>query len=419
MSDIFNHSFLDKKKLDEAYSHYKPHFDVLLSRLVEHMQSIFKSESYTISSKNRVKSFSSYYRKVQKYNIKSIDGEIPILTDILAIRIMCSFVSDLKPVKSIILDNFKCCDIENKGEGLSYREFGYNSIHLLLEIPEEFKVGLLLPKGLVLETQVRTILQDAWAEIEHDLVYKAELTSFDDPMRRKLAAINASLTLADIVFQEINDYQKKLNRELDVRRFDFYARADEYTAKLLCGENADSTNKKKNGNNYSANTAESIDDMLIAALEAHNTGDFSLAIDIYTTVIKRIIERDEKNKNNALSIIYKHRGMAYFSQGNYSLASGDFELSEKSDPSNFRAYYYRGISLVLQEKNIEAIDEFTKSLELKANQAHVYFRRALSYYTVGSYLEALHDLDIAKNLGLDNNEMEKLRIAIAKKIDIV
>ena len=184
---------------------------------------------------------------MQKYNIKSIDGEIPILTDILAIRIMCSFVSDLKPVKSIILDNFKCCDIENKGEGLSYREFGYNSIHLLLEIPEEFKVGLLLPKGLVLETQVRTILQDAWAEIEHDLVYKAELTSFDDPMRRKLAAINASLTLADIVFQEINDYQKKLNRELDVRRFDFYARADEYTAKLLCGENADSTNKKKNG----------------------------------------------------------------------------------------------------------------------------------------------------------------------------
>jgi len=140
MSDIFDNSFLDKKKLDEAYSYYKPYFDVLLSRLVEHMQSVFKNENLSIFSKNRVKSFNSYYRKIQKYNIKSIDGEIPILTDILAIRVMCSFVSDLKPVKSIILDNFKCCDIENKGEGLSYREFGYNSIHLLLEIVLLFKL---------------------------------------------------------------------------------------------------------------------------------------------------------------------------------------------------------------------------------------------------------------------------------------
>lgn len=209
MSGTLETSFLDKNKLHEEYLKYKPHFDILLSRLVEHIQSIFQGKNYSFSLKNRVKSFESYYRKVQKYNVKSVEGEIPVLTDILAIRVMCSFMSDLKPVKSIILENFECCDIEDKGINLNYREFGYNSIHLLLHIPEEFKVGLILPKGLVLEIQVRTILQDAWAEIEHDLVYKAELTSFDDPMRRKLAAINASLTLADIVFQEISDYQKK------------------------------------------------------------------------------------------------------------------------------------------------------------------------------------------------------------------
>jgi len=414
-----SNAFLDKHKLQQAYSDYKPHFDILLSRLAEHVQSIFKDAGYPLSSKSRVKNFASYYKKVQKYNVLGVDGEIPLVTDILAIRLMTSFMSDLKPVEALILENFDCCDLENKGENLNYREFGYKSIHLLLKIPQEFKVGLSLPSDLVLEIQVRTILQDAWAEIEHDLVYKAELTSFDEPMRRKLAAINASLTLADIVFQEINDYQKKLNTELDRRRFDFYAKADEYTEKFLNAEFPEL--EKIDGRNQKTiqKRAENIDDMLIAALEAHNTGDFKLAVDIYTTVIKMLDERDEKNKNNALSIIYKHRGMAYFSQGDYQRATDDFENSEKADPNNFRAYYYRGISLVMLGRNRDAIDEYTRSLKLKMNQGHVYFRRALSYYSEGNYLEALQDIDAAENLGLDTIEVKKLRLAIAKKIDIV
>lgn len=419
MNKSDSHNFLDKNKLQQAYSEYKPHFDILLLRLTEHVHSIFKDAGYPMSSKNRVKSFASYYKKVQKYNVMGVDGEIPLVTDILAIRLMTSFMADLIPVETLLLSNFDCCDLENKGGDLSYREFGYKSIHLLLKIPEEFKVGLSLPSGLVLEIQVRTILQDAWAEIEHDLVYKAELTSFDEPMRRKLAAINASLTLADIVFQELNDYQKKLNTELDRRRFDFYAKADEYTEKFLNDELPELENTGKTTQKNVHKKTESIDDMLLAALEAHNTGDFILAVDIYTTVIKMLDARCEKNKNNALSIIYKHRGMAYFSQGNYEAAANDFEKSEESDPNNFRAYYYRGITLVMMGQNREAIDEYTRSLKLKVNQGHVYFRRAISYYSVGLYLEALQDIDAAENLGLNDVQMKKLRVAIAKKIDIV
>jgi len=418
MSDI-TESLLDKNKLELAYAQYKPHFDILLSRLLEHIQFVFKDENYPISYKERVKSFSSYYRKVQRYNVESVAGEIPMITDILAIRVMPSFVSDLKRVKTVILNNFECREVENKGDNLNYREFGYNSIHLLLNIPEEFKVGLSLPNALVLEIQVRTILQDAWAEIEHDLVYKAELTSFDEPMKRKLAAINASLTLADIVFQEINDYQKKLNTELDIRRFNFYKMADEYTSKFLDGESPNVKSEEFQNQHPLIKYEENIDDMLIVALEAHNSTNFSLAIEIYTVVIEKIKMREDKNKNNALSIIYKHRGMAYFSQKNYEAAASDFELSERSNPNNFRAYYYRGITLVLLGRNSEAIDEFTRSLSIKANQAHVYFRRALSYYSASLYVEALSDLDASINLGLETIESKKLRLAIAKKIDIV
>ena len=410
---------LGKEKLEKSYSYYKPHFDILLSRLLEHIQSIFKDAGYPVSYKNRVKGFESYYRKVQKYNVQSVEGELPILTDILAVRVMCSFVSDLKPVESILLNNFACCDVENKGENLSYREFGYNSIHLLLEIPNEFKVGLNLPNGLVLEIQVRTILQDAWAEIEHDLVYKAELTSFDEPMKRKLAAINASLTLADIVFQEINDYQKKLNAELNERRGDFYEMADEYTTRFLDAELPELKKTEKKEKQSEERRVENIDDMLLAALEAHNVGNYTLSIEIYTDVVEKLTLKNEKNMNNALSIIYKHRGMAYFSQSNYEAAQNDFLLSEKHDAKNFRAYYYRGITLVMMGRNSDAINEFTKSLQIKDGQAHVYFRRGLAYYASGFYVEALHDIDTAKSFGLENEDTKKLRMAIAKKIDIV
>ena len=419
MNKTDGHGFLDKNKLEQSYSEYKPHFDILLLRLTEHVQSIFKDAGYPLYSKNRVKSFASYYKKVQKYNVVGVNGEIPLVTDILAIRLMTSFMSDLKPVENILLDNFECCDLENKGGNLSYREFGYKSIHLLLKIPQEFKVGLLLPEGLVLEIQVRTVLQDAWAEIEHDLVYKAELTSFDEPMRRKLAAINASLTLADIVFQEINDYQKKLNTALDRRRFDFYEKADEFTEKFLTGEFPELKNMYEPNKKNIFEKTENIDDMLLAALEAHNVGDFRLAVGIYTTVIEMLGIRDETNKNNALSIIYKHRGMAYFSQSNYEAAQNDFLLSEKHDAKNFRAYYYRGIALVMMGRNSDAINEFTKSLQIKDGQAHVYFRRGLAYYANGFYVEALHDIDSAKSFGLENEDTKKLRMAIAKKIDIV
>ena len=65
----------------------------------------------------------------------------------------------------------------------------------------------------VVEVQVRTILQDAWAEVEHELIYKSHFRfPNSDSIRKKLAAVNASLSLADMIFQEIRDAQKEMAR---------------------------------------------------------------------------------------------------------------------------------------------------------------------------------------------------------------
>jgi putative GTP pyrophosphokinase len=37
--------------------------------------------------------------------------------------------------------------------------------------------------------QLRTILQDAWAEVEHELIYKSDIKLPNASIRRKLAAL--------------------------------------------------------------------------------------------------------------------------------------------------------------------------------------------------------------------------------------
>ena len=153
--------------------------------------------------------------------------------------IICTFLEDIADVLDQIKSVFQVTEVEIKGSSQSYKEFGYESVHVLVSVPEDCKPENLpcdvkLPDELVCEIQIRTILQDAWAEVEHELIYKTEFTPFDMPLKRKLASMNASLSLADIIFQEIRNYQKNLQNEMLQRRQSFYEKADDLT--VVAGE---------------------------------------------------------------------------------------------------------------------------------------------------------------------------------------
>ena len=400
----------DKNQLKKQYDEYHAHFTVLLKRLEDHLRSIVKVSALP-AYKTRVKSFDSYYAKLLKFPPADPAINFPVVTDLIGIRIVCPFLQNLSEVENVLLQNFIIKEVERKGADRTFCEFGYESTHVLADIPESFKVGLLLPKNLIFEVQIRTILQDAWAEVEHELIYKFEFSPFDFPLKRKFASINASLSLADILFQEIRDAQNSLNTELDKRREQFYLCADEFTNDLLGDSSA---NEEKSATEVTNDSAlETIDSMIFNAIRAHNRKDFSKAEALYTKIL------DQKPNELVASIVYKHRGMAFFAQGAYENAYKDFSASLNENPKNFRSYYYAGIVLMMTDKNPEAITMFTKSLEINGYQAHVYFRRALAYFQENQLILALHDLDDAVALGLSAEEEKKLRAAIAKKIDMV
>jgi len=418
MSDSEIISIPDRKQLEEQYSRYKNKFEHLLYDLQHDFRSELKKISLHVTLKNRVKEFDSVYLKVLAKNI-DFDKALFTLTDIMGLRIICPFMEDVKTVKAFIRNYCTVVEEERKGENLSFREFGYESIHFLIEIPESLREKYSIDKNFCCEVQIRTILQDAWAEVEHELVYKAEFSPYDEPLKRKLAALNANLSLSDIIFQEIRDYQRQLHTELNKRRFTFNKRI-EHKSEEYYMEHSDYSNinqKKYPGLDKSKYNLQNqldignIDNMLLDALYAHNEGDFESAIFIYSQIL------DMNPQDYVKPVIYVHRGMAYFGQSLYNLAEKDFTEALKMEPKNDKTHYYRGIVYSINENYTKALSDFNTSLNIDPYQSCVFYSRSQVYFHIGDYPAAMKDCCSAISLKPDYPEAQHFKELIQSKMN--
>jgi putative GTP pyrophosphokinase len=411
----YDTQFPDRDRLCEEYERYSETRHLITRDLEARIEEAIRDLASRPTIKVRSKEFTSYFRKFVRL-LKTTGGEAagrleqPVITDVIGIRIICPFIEDLASVEKAIKDNFKVIEVERKGSDRTFREFGYQSVHLLIKIPESIldKRGPI--DSEIAEIQIRTILQDAWAEVEHELVYKAEFTPFDDPMKRKLAAVNASLSLADIIFQEIRVYQRQLKGELGKRRDSFFKKIEESTDALLFIDKKQ--DQEAGGINAQIRPAasNSIDDLLLNALYAHNKGEFDQAIVFYG----RILEMNPDNTIRAL--IYKHRGMAYFAQSLYEGAIDDFTRSLELDPDSYKAAYYRGVVLAVLQRYTEAIDDYTLSLKIHPYQPFCLYRRGQAYYHVSDYPQALADCEAALRLEPKPESAEKFRRLLLERL---
>jgi putative GTP pyrophosphokinase len=149
--------------------------------------------------------------------------------------------------------------------------------------------------------------------------------------------------------------------------------------------------------------------LLLNALYAHNKNQFAEAIAFYT----RILEL--KPVENIASLIYKHRGMAFFARSHYEEALADFDKSLELDPGSYKSSYYSGIILAVLRKYSEAIEAFNKSLELNPYQPYCFYRRGQVYYHMEDYPQALADCESA--LALESFEAaSKFRQLLLNKL---
>jgi putative GTP pyrophosphokinase len=354
--------------------------------------------------RGRTKDFDSYYKKVLKILKTESSHQID---DLMGIRIICPFIEDLKTVEDFINENFKVKNIEWKEH--SFKEFGYESTHLLIDIPRDISEKWGKTDNDVAEIQIRTILQDAWAEVEHELVYKAEFYPSDLPLKRKLAAVNASLSLADIIFQEIRTHQRRYIRELFKRRESFFQKVEDESDAFLFPMEAPEPLEEL-PEEADDQLPESIDDLLLLALSAHNRSHFDRATSLYTRMLK--LNPDASTS----SLIFKHRGMANFAQSKYHEAIDDFTQSFELDEKSYKALYFRGLVKSVIRDYPGALDDFSLSLEIYPYQSFCLLRRGQSYYHTGDYPQALSDCNDSLAIEPSNETAQKFKELLQAKL---
>ncbi|MDR2494781.1 MAG: (p)ppGpp synthetase [Spirochaetaceae bacterium] len=402
----------DKTRFRLVYEKFLPIRALITKDLEAAIEDVLKSFSSRPTVKGRVKEFGSYYKKYIK--VASSNLKLPIITDIIGIRIVCPFFEDRLSAEKLLRQFFQVVEVERKGSDYSFKEFGYESIHLLIKIPE----SILKTRGdcglEVAEVQIRTILQDAWAEVEHELVYKAEFAPFGEPMKRKLAAVNASLSLADTIFQEIRNHQRQLNKQLDMRQGSVFQKVDESIDSIIFASEMTAvvSINPPDSSDTDVEIGYTMDDFLLHALSAHNKKQFKKAIDLYTQILDMTLD-------SAIgSLVYKHRGMANFAQSQYEEAILDFTKSLELDGQSHKSAYYRGVVKAVLQRYIDAIEDFSLSLEINPYYAFCFYRRGQAYYHIEDLPQALADCNSALALEPDIAEFHKFKDLLLKKLNL-
>jgi len=364
------------------------------------------------SIKTRIKKFDSYYKKHVKL-LRENPFQQPHITDLMGIRIVCPFIEELDLVEKLVEKHFDVTEVDRKEHSNAIKEFGYEAIHMLIRIPPDIARVRGDTGCDVAEIQIRTVLQDAWAEVEHEIFYKAELNPIDTRMKRKLAAVNATLFLSDSIFQEIRDYQKDLNSQLGKRRGSFYRIVEGSLDSMLYTEGESVREIDRQPEEIPVELGNlSIDDLLLIALKAHNDGRFVDAIAIYSRIL-------ELNPNGlTCSLIYKHRGLAHFAKSDYEDAIADFNKALELDPASYRTVYYKGLVHSVLKLYPEAIDDYTLSLKINPYQAFCLFRRGQSYFHLGDYPQALSDCEEAIRMEPDCDVIKRFRTLVQSKLEM-
>lgn len=211
-----------EQKIKEAEQWYNKN-KTLYERFSEEIEGIIikvlKAQKIPYQSvSHRVKEKEIYLNKCrnEKYN-----NPIEEIMDISGIRIIAYTNQDVSDICNILQDEFLIDkgNSGNKADMLATDKVGHLSVHYVLQLSKK-RLELAEYKeyeNLKCEVQVRTLLQHAWAEIEHDRNYKFTGV-LPNGIKRRFYLVAGALELMDYEFdklsKDIDEYAKKTEKAL-------------------------------------------------------------------------------------------------------------------------------------------------------------------------------------------------------------
>ncbi|MFC5731408.1 MULTISPECIES: DUF429 domain-containing protein [Nocardioides] len=194
------------------YAEQQPELRLAAAQFVRLVTSILDDAGINyLSVTGRAKSVASFAAKAAR----TVDGR-PVFTDPLreitdqiGLRVITYVHSDVQAVADLLSDQVVVHDDRDLGrETASEGRFGYASRHLLigLDPAHERDPADEVLRGRQAQVQIRTVLQHAWAEFEHDIRYKGSIPDEHVPeFDRRFTLAAGLLELADREFSTIRD----------------------------------------------------------------------------------------------------------------------------------------------------------------------------------------------------------------------
>jgi putative GTP pyrophosphokinase len=204
----------DIPALEEQYALRRVTYLSYADRLEKLMTELLKAQALeVVQIESRAKDVPSFLRKVEE-NPGKYPSPFEQIHDMAGVRIIAYYLSDVPVIDAIVEREFEV-DSENSwksGDRVDADRFGYASDHYVVSIstPRADLAEWQPFAGLKAEIQVRTVLQHAWAAIDHKLAYKR---SQDIPaeIRRGLSRVSALLEVADEQFEAARSASARLD----------------------------------------------------------------------------------------------------------------------------------------------------------------------------------------------------------------
>ncbi|MFD1826488.1 MULTISPECIES: DUF429 domain-containing protein [Mumia] len=200
----------DPQSAVREYAERQPRLQASADEFVRLVTSILDDAGINyLTVTGRAKSVASFADKAGR----TVDG-VPFyadplreITDQIGLRVITYVQSDVQAVVDLLDDQVVVHDDRDMGrETASEGRFGYASRHLLIGLDEEGTAQHPALAGLRAQVQVRTVLQHAWAEFEHDIRYKGTVPDEHVPdLDRRFTLAAGLLELADREFSTIRE----------------------------------------------------------------------------------------------------------------------------------------------------------------------------------------------------------------------
>ncbi|MGP1628753.1 MAG: GTP pyrophosphokinase [Giesbergeria sp.] len=200
----------ERTRFLQFHAQHGAHWRITATAYAQQLQDILSKTVPGCKLEWRVKDAHEALRKFsRKYRAALEESSTPYeiqhyISDLIGVRVICLYEDELEKVAATVRTHFEVIDTTDKVSAVESTEdsFGYKGLHLDLRPSQQSGAPSSTEGSSAFELQIRTVIQDSWAVLDHKIKYKKAIPG---PLKRRINVLAALFELADREFRQIRD----------------------------------------------------------------------------------------------------------------------------------------------------------------------------------------------------------------------